>query len=152
MVGTLSDIEIDALLADQKFARLGCHALGQTYVVPISFAYSDGRILGQTTPGKKIEMMKTNPEVCVEVDDVRSLTDWRSAIVWGRFEELTGIEAIEAMGKLLDRYGPIFEESRSHERLGRNVIPERVNHNPMPQVVYAIHITKKTGRFERPDA
>lgn len=152
MVGILDAKGIDDLLSEQRYARLGCHAGGKTYVVPISYAFVGGEILGQTSPGLKIDMMRKNPEVCIEVDDVRSLTDWRSAIVWGRYEELSGLEAADAMGRLIDRYGPIFEENYSANRLGREIAPERPNHKPAPEIVYAIRITEKTGRFERPDA
>src|SRR5450755_1970860 len=100
MVGTLTEVEIDALLAEQQFARLGCHLEGKTYVVPISYALDGARIVGQTTLGLKIEMMRGNPDVCVEVDDVKDLTNWRSVILSGRYEELTGIEAVRAEGLL----------------------------------------------------
>lgn len=152
MVGTLTLEQIDALLAEQRFARLGCHANGKTYVVPISYALDGDRLLGQTTFGLKIEMMRLNPEVCIEVDDVRSLTDWRSAIVWGRFRELEGIEAATAMGKLIDRYGPLFEDANAEARLGRNITPDRVDHRPANEIVYEVKITEMTGRFERADA
>jgi nitroimidazol reductase NimA-like FMN-containing flavoprotein (pyridoxamine 5'-phosphate oxidase superfamily) len=152
MVGILDPKAIDDLLASQRFARLGCHADGKTYVVPISYAFVQGRLIGQTTPGLKISMMRKNPEVCVEVDDIRTLTDWRSVILWGKYEELSGMEAIEAMGHLLDRFGPIFEDSKSHDRLGRNITPDRLDDKPAPNVVYVIHITEKTGRYEQADA
>ena len=152
MVGVLEPAEIDDLLAGQKVARLGCHAEGTTYVVPISYAYVDGLIIGQTTSGMKIDMMRANPDVCLEVDEIQSLTDWQSAIVWGRFEELEGMAAVEAMDKLIDRFGPIFEEAYSRNRLGRSIAPDRPNQSPAPAIVYAIHIMQKTGRFERPDA
>ena len=152
MIGILGPDEIDEFLGAQKFARLGCHADGKTYVVPISYAFAKGRLIGQTTEGTKIAMMRKNPEVCVEVDEVRSLTDWRSVIVWGRFEELSGLAAVEAMGRMLDRFGPIFEDAGAEARLGRNIAPERVGDNPAATIVYAIHVTEMTGRYERSDA
>ena len=35
-------------------------------------------------------MMRENPWVCVEVDHMDNLANWRSVIAWGRFEELGG--------------------------------------------------------------
>jgi nitroimidazol reductase NimA-like FMN-containing flavoprotein (pyridoxamine 5'-phosphate oxidase superfamily) len=151
MVGILDRPAIEELLHEQRFARLGCHADGKTYVVPISYAMVGNRLIGETTVGMKIAMMRKNPRVCVEVDDVRSLTEWRCAILWGRYEELHGIQAGEAMGHLLDRLGPIFEDSNVVSRLGRNVIPRRPDDAPAADVVYAIHIEEMTGRYERSD-
>ena len=150
MVGTLAQAELESLLQEQTFGRLGCCAEGELYVVPISYVYDPQRkrLLGQTTYGKKIEMMRKNPSVCVEVDDVRSLTHWRSAIVWGRYEELEGHVAAEAMGMIIDRYGPMFDEAREGSRRGRQVTPPRLNHAAAVEIVYAVRIDHMTGRRE----
>ncbi len=146
----LSKVEMETLIGDQVYARLGCHAKGMTYVVPISYAYDkvNNRLVGQTTPGQKIDMMRENPEVCVEIDDVRNLAHWRSVILWGRFEELHGSEAARAMGLIIDRYGPLFDEAGETNRRGREVTPPRLNHEPSVEVVYCIHIARITGRCE----
>lgn len=141
---------MEALIGEQIFARLGCHAKGMTYVVPISYAYdaANKRIVGQTTPGQKIDMMRENPEVCVEIDDIKSLTHWRSVILWGGYEELHGADAAKAMGLIIDRYEPLFDEAEEPNRRGREVTPPRLNHQPTVDVVYCIHITRMTGRWE----
>jgi nitroimidazol reductase NimA-like FMN-containing flavoprotein (pyridoxamine 5'-phosphate oxidase superfamily) len=46
-------------------------------------------LYGFTTPGQKIEWMRENPLVCVEVDEVTAHNQWVSVIAYGRFEELT---------------------------------------------------------------
>lgn len=137
------------LLAEQRFARLGCHADGKTYVVPISYALDGERLVGQTTPGLKIDLMRANPHVCIEVDDVKSLTDWRSAILWGTYKELEGIERVQAMGLLIDRYGATFREEEMAVRHGREIAPPRFDGKPMPVIVYCIQLGEWTGRFER---
>lgn len=40
---------------------------------------------------KKIEMMRKNPKVCFEVDDIKNIFSWKSVIAWGTFEEITDI-------------------------------------------------------------
>lgn len=151
MVGILEPDEIADLLRESAYGRLGCHAGGKTYVVPISYAMDgDDRIIGQTTHGLKVEMMRGNPEVCIEVDDVKSLVDWRSAIVWGRFEELAGVEAARAAGLLIDKYGPEFQEMAGGARRGRETTPPRADSEFAAPIVYAVSIMEKTGRFERP--
>ena len=44
MLGSLSSAEIEDLLRTEVVARLGCHAEGRTYVVPITYVY-DGDAL-----------------------------------------------------------------------------------------------------------
>jgi len=71
-------------------ARLACTHENQPYVVPVYIAYdkTSGCLYGFTTPGQKIEWMRANPLVCVEVDEVAAHDQWVSVIAFGRFEEL----------------------------------------------------------------
>ena len=150
MVNTINETEIEALLLSATHAHLGCHANGLTYVVPISFAYDGKRILGYTSAGQKTAMMRENPEVCIQVDEIKNLGEWKSAIVWGRYEELHESQAAIAVGYLIDRYGPIFQDDPSPDHRGREIIPPRVDSGLGERIVYCVHITKKTGRAEHP--
>jgi len=152
MVGNLGNEQIKDLLAAQRFAHLGCYADNQMYIVPISYALDGDNLVGQTTPGRKVEMMRKNPEVCLQVEDIRAIAHWKSAILWGRFEELSGVEAGHAMGLLIDRYGAIFEDEETEERRGRDIAPPRLDKQPSTVVVYRILVREMSGRFEEPDA
>ena len=57
--------EIEEFLLGQRIARLGCHAGGETYVVPVIYAYGDGAIVTVTQEGRKVGMLRENPRVCV---------------------------------------------------------------------------------------
>jgi uncharacterized protein len=70
------------------FGRLACAHQNQPYIVPIYFAYEPDRLYGFTTLGRKVEWMRSNPLVCVEVDEVISHFRWSSVVVLGRYEEL----------------------------------------------------------------
>jgi nitroimidazol reductase NimA-like FMN-containing flavoprotein (pyridoxamine 5'-phosphate oxidase superfamily) len=81
------------VLAATRLARLACAFENQPYVVPVYVAYyappgEEACLYGFATPGQKIEWMRTNPLVCVEVDEVESYDQWVSVIVLGRYEEL----------------------------------------------------------------
>lgn len=89
MIETLPDEEIERTLREQFVGRIGCHADGRTYVVPVAYAYHDNCIYGHSIEGVKIRMMRKNPNVCFEVDRIDALSRWRSVIAWGHFEELS---------------------------------------------------------------
>ena len=76
------------LLTRVRFGRLACAKESQPYVTPVHYAYQEGCIYGFTTVGQKVEWMRDNPLVCVEVDDVKSSQQWSSVVVFGRYEEL----------------------------------------------------------------
>jgi nitroimidazol reductase NimA-like FMN-containing flavoprotein (pyridoxamine 5'-phosphate oxidase superfamily) len=76
------------LLARVERGSLACAKQNQPYVTPFYFAYHGGFIHAFSTVGQKIEWMRANPLVCVEAHDVVTPQEWRSVIVFGRYEEL----------------------------------------------------------------
>ena len=68
--------------------RLACSRENQPYVVPLYFAFDGEDIYAFSMLGQKIEWMRTNPLVCLEIDRVESTRDWTCVIVMGRYEEI----------------------------------------------------------------
>lgn len=81
MLGELSGPDIELMLRSEWVARLGLHADGLTYVVPINYAYDGRAVYAHSNDGLKLRLLRANPNVCVEVDQVSDLFNWRS----GRF-------------------------------------------------------------------
>ena len=73
MLGDLNPHEIEALLTNEVVGRIGCHANGVTYVVPITYAYNEGHVYAHSKEGMKIQMMRLNPMVCFEIDNMEDL-------------------------------------------------------------------------------
>jgi nitroimidazol reductase NimA-like FMN-containing flavoprotein (pyridoxamine 5'-phosphate oxidase superfamily) len=90
VIREMSRKECLRVLFGARLARLGCARKNQPYVVPVYLAYDEasGCLYGFTTPGQKIEWMRANPLVCVEVDEIAADDQWVSVIVFGRYEEL----------------------------------------------------------------
>jgi uncharacterized protein len=76
------------LLARTHLGRLACAQGSQPYVVPFYFAYNNNSLYSFSTVGRKIEWVRVNPLVCVEVDEVVNSEQWASVIVFGHYEEL----------------------------------------------------------------
>lgn len=148
MLGQLDEGEIDALLAGEVVGRLGCHARGRTYVVPIAYAYADGMIVAHTADGLKLQMMRENPHVCFEVDRVDDLGHWQSVIVWGRFEELRGAAADHATAQLLGKLLPLAATTGASQTPKALTKQYRARAEGLPAVTFCIHIEERTGRFE----
>jgi uncharacterized protein len=124
----LARAEIDEFLRGQRIARLGCHAGGETYVVPLIYAYDGEAVVAVTTEGRKIEMLRENPRVCVEVDeyDADGRGSWRSVIAHGSYEELGG-DAIEpALALLRDRFVRASGRAAARRPLGPGVVVLRI--------------------------
>jgi len=76
------------LLKRAHVARLGYIHEGQPYIVPMLFAYDVDYLYSISTEGQKIAWMRTNPRVCVEVDDLMTTQQWETVILLGRYEDL----------------------------------------------------------------
>lgn len=100
----LSEADINELLESQLYGHLGCTLpSGEPYVVPITFAYHEGTIYSVTRDGMKLEALRAHPSVCLQVEQMTGESSWRSAIVWGAFQELSGKDAAAAMKIIFDR-------------------------------------------------
>jgi len=147
MIGELSPAQIEQLLHEQVIGRLGCHSRGRTYVVPITYAYLDGAIVAHTGAGLKVGMMRENPSVCFEVEDLRHLPRWSSVIVQGRYEELQGEDADRALDRLVARLGASPPAPSALPWQGAGVFEPR-GRTQRPDVVFRIAIEAKSGRYE----
>jgi len=100
LITDLDESESLAFMARARVARLACARDGQPYVVPISCVCHDGYVYCASTEGKKIDWMRANPLVCLEMDEIHSPQDWTSLVVEGRFEEIPNDPEWEGERKL----------------------------------------------------
>jgi nitroimidazol reductase NimA-like FMN-containing flavoprotein (pyridoxamine 5'-phosphate oxidase superfamily) len=145
----LDDIQIDELLKSQLIGRIGCHSADLVYVVPVNYIYEAPDIYCHSAKGLKMDLMRNNPQVCFEVDDIKDMTNWQSAIIWGTFKEITAIqEKQDIMQKLIDRLTPFILDDSVPPSHGF-VDEEGDVGDTIELIIYKINVTKKTGRFEK---
>ncbi len=151
MLGELDRDQIEQVLRSEVVGRIGCHDAGRPYVVPITYAYDGHAIYGHSTEGEKLHMMRANPFVCFEVEQLEDLANWRSVIAWGEFEELDGEEAERALQLIVNRLRPLIASTTAHPGIEQASRPERHGHEPGSRsaVFYRILLQQKTGRFEK---
>ena len=90
MIGTLSREASQEFLKSGIIGRIGCHDGSRTYIVPVQYVYDGKDIYCHSVEGMKIHMMRKNPSVCFEADEIKTVNNWKSVIVWGTYEELKG--------------------------------------------------------------
>jgi uncharacterized protein len=134
--------EIDRLLDEQVYGRLGVHDSGVTYVVPLIYVREQDALYVLTTEGQKIRAARNNPAVCFEVDEHdRATGSWRSVIVQGRYEELDAAGATEAITLLGKRFGG-----------RRSTASAPAQPATRATVAFRVHIVSVTGRAVRREA
>ena len=131
------------MLARLGFGRLASAHGNQPYIVPIYFAYEPDRLYGFTTLGRKVEWMRLNPLVCVEVDEVLSHFRWSSVVVLGRYEELPDTpeyREVRLQAQLqLEKRALWWQTAYAGNQL-------RSGAHPANAVFYCIHIDEISGR------
>jgi nitroimidazol reductase NimA-like FMN-containing flavoprotein (pyridoxamine 5'-phosphate oxidase superfamily) len=148
MLGQLNEKQTVVLLTQQVTGRLACYYDGETYIVPLNYVYKDGVIYVHSGPGKKIDMMRKNPKVCFEVEEIESIFQWRCVIVWGTFEEISGEDEKQQVRQLLThKFMPLVSQPKHHPSHGIAANEVDIDTRIEP-IVYKIRIKKVTGRFE----
>jgi len=152
VIEELDRTHTELLLKTHHIGRIGCHANGRTYVVPVTFAYEDGYIHGHSREGMKVQMMRENPEVCFEVDDIHDFDDWRSVVAWGTFEELSGPDAADTLGLLTSRLASTLARRKQVDpgTIDSDQIVSGLHLGPIKGVTYRIKLQELSGRYERP--
>jgi len=105
MIQPLSDAEARSLLREGRLGRLGCVVDGGPYVVPVGYVFEGNNIYVHSLPGRKITALRANPRACLQVDVIENHCHWRSAIAFGRYEEITNEDERNwAVRRLLSRF------------------------------------------------
>ena len=106
---------------------------GRPYLVPLAYGYDGESIYAHSGPGRKLDLMRTEPRVTFEVDSAEASDRWRSVIAEGLFEEIH--DPAERHHALSTMYRPPVDIP---------VLAPAI-------VVFRIRITHRSGRYETPD-
>ena len=148
MLGELNETQINNVLSSQELGRLACTNKKEPNIVPLTYTYDVEYIYGQTKKGKKLKMLRKNPNVCFEVDMMTDMANWQSVLVYGKFEELKNKKSGKARDILFKRVYPLMTSStiHPHEHAVSSVVDDSNREKP---IMYRIKIKKVTGRFEK---
>jgi uncharacterized protein len=139
MMTMLNESEARKVLQSARVARLGCIVNDEPYVVPISCHLEDDCLYSHSLPGLKVSALRENPRACVQVDEIESDLHWRSAIAFGKFEEITKSNEREEILRKLLRQFPMLTPVES---------AIAVDASAPPVIVFRIRIERLTGVSE----
>jgi uncharacterized protein len=149
MLGELTITQINQVLQSQVVGRIGCCVDGIPYIVPVTYAFDGKYIYIHSREGRKIKMMRNNPHVCFEIDEIENMANWRSVVVIGRYEELTKEQDQQKALKILqERVMPLLSSETVSHPMDRSHPPQIVE-KKKKAIFYRIKVAEKTGRFEK---
>ena len=142
LIHELTSDECADFLCRTNLGRLGCCRFGQPYIVPIHFSFDREElcIYAFSTVGQKIEWMRNNPKVCLEVEDITDKDHWTTVIVIGRYAEI-GQDPDDLDAR--HRAEQLFQQRREWwlPGAGKTTSGERAR-----IVLYRIEVDRLTGR------
>jgi nitroimidazol reductase NimA-like FMN-containing flavoprotein (pyridoxamine 5'-phosphate oxidase superfamily) len=76
--------DIEQILKAASILRLAMVDDNKPYIIPMNFGYRDGALYLHSAPeGRKIDLIKKNPNVCFEVDEIVHFRKAKLACDWG---------------------------------------------------------------------
>jgi uncharacterized protein len=142
LIHELTPADCADVLSRSNVAHLACCHRNQPYVVPVSITYDPRHacVFSFSSLGKKVEWMRENPNVCLEVEDVDDRFHWTTVVVFGRYDEISDSPDHK---DLRQRALHLLNE-RSRWWLPGAAKPGGTDHHGV--VLYRIHIDRLTGR------
>lgn len=147
MISKLIDEQIEEILSGHTFGRVGCNDGYNTYIYPMNYVYTGKYIICHSLPGSKIQVMRQNKRICMQVDKVDNETNWKSIIVLGEYQEIEDErERYDAMKVLVQQNLHIkLKEEDIKQHIKKQDDPR---HNSSRPVIFRILIEEKTGCYE----
>jgi nitroimidazol reductase NimA-like FMN-containing flavoprotein (pyridoxamine 5'-phosphate oxidase superfamily) len=135
--------ECIAVVANGRMGNLACARDNHPYIVPIYYAFSEHHLYSFSMPGQKIDWMRSNPHVCVQVDNFSDQAHWQSVVMHGLYHELPDVP-----GTKHDREHAWFllqQHANWWEPGGLKPTPQPMTDFPT-HLFYRIAIESMTGR------
>ncbi|MEO5860301.1 MAG: pyridoxamine 5'-phosphate oxidase family protein [Pyrinomonadaceae bacterium] len=98
--------EAREVLEQLNYAHLAMAKDNIPYVVPVHYAFDGQDLFIYTTEGKKADIIKVNPEICLQAEEVEDKENWKSVMVSGTAEQITDEDGRQKALALILRINP----------------------------------------------
>jgi uncharacterized protein len=137
MINQLGERESKALLRGEWTGRLGCSDHGKPYIVPVHYLFDNDCVYVQSPPGHKIDVLRDNPNACLQVDEVKDDDHWRSVLAFGLYEEVKDVKERERVIADMFNHWPHTKQVESQMKKA-----------PPDSIIFRIRVTDITGVYE----
>ncbi|MBQ0732911.1 pyridoxamine 5'-phosphate oxidase family protein [Aquimarina celericrescens] len=147
MIKKLDKKESVQILSNNYIGYLAFISQDSPYIVPITYYYDKDNIttISYSGMGHKIEAMRKNDAVSMIVDEIESLSNWKSVLIQGRFEELTGTDARYLLHEFSEGVKKIIRRKEKKSPQFIDEFSSKISSENIP-IVYRIKIDEITGK------
>ena len=135
------------LLRDNYIGHLAYIYKNHPYVVPVTYYYDSGShaMIGYSSIGHKIKALRQNPAVSLEISEIISVNNWRSVVVYGKYDEYLGSSAKISLHKFSEGVKEIIKIKEGKNLNFLSEFSSKIYKDGIP-VVFKIDIDDMTGR------
>ena len=150
MIKTLKEKDSIQLLESNYIGHLAYIYRNRPFIVPITYFYDkeNNNIIGYSSEGHKINALRKNNEVALEVSEIDAVNDWNSMVVHGIFEELEGSNAKAYLHNFSLGVKNLILKKKQKELDFISQFSSKITKDDMP-IVFIIKIEEMTGRMRR---
>lgn len=150
MIKDLNSKDCIALLKKHYVGRLA-YLVGKTpFVAPITYFYFEedkkGSIISYSLEGHKMEAMRKNNYVSVQVDEIESINQWKSVLAHGEFEELHQIDAKRLLHEFASGVKNLINQDTDKNVQFIHEFSSKLQAQADPPIVYRINLHEITGK------
>ncbi|SHK38602.1 hypothetical protein SAMN04488007_2919 [Maribacter aquivivus] len=148
----LDNKECEVLLEQNYIGRLAYISGGCPYIVPITYFYDSetNTITSYSSEGHKIQEMRKNTAVCLSIDEIASISNWKSVLVQGNFEELSRIDAKHMLHKFSEGVKKVIFDNFGEYPKYISEFSAKIDAEDAP-IVFRIHMNELTGKIRITD-
>lgn len=139
------------LLGSNYIGRLAYISQGAPSVVPITYYYdkSSNSVISYSGEGHKINAMRNNRFVSIQVDEIVTTNNWKSIAVHGAFEELHGTDAKYQLHLFTEGVRSLASQIENNHFKSIDEFSSKMPMSKVP-IVYRIKIIEITGKLREP--
>jgi nitroimidazol reductase NimA-like FMN-containing flavoprotein (pyridoxamine 5'-phosphate oxidase superfamily) len=143
----LEDKEIKFVLENNYIGHLGYIYQNKPYVVPITYYYDkeSNTIICYSGKGHKIDAMRKNNDVSLQIADIESVTKWKSVLVHGTFKQHFGSDAKANLHRFSLGVKEVILEKERRELNFISEFSSKIYNDDVP-IVFIIEIEEITGK------
>ena len=147
MITNLEQREIDYILENNYIGNLGYISQDKPFVVPITYYFDKEKniIICYSGDGHKMNAMRKNSAVSLQVADIDSVIDWRSVLVHGDFELHFASAAKSYLHQFSLGVKNIITKKEHHKPDFISEFSSKIYNEEVP-IVFTIKVKEITGR------
>jgi nitroimidazol reductase NimA-like FMN-containing flavoprotein (pyridoxamine 5'-phosphate oxidase superfamily) len=147
MIKQLNQTECLEVLRNNYIGHLGFISGRSPYVLPVTYFHNaeEKCILSYSAMGYKIEAMRKYHHIAFQVEDIKSIQNWRSVLIHGNFEELEGSTAKKELHTFAEGVQETISRIKGEKPKFIQDFSSRLQ-KETPPIVYRIHITEINGK------